>query len=630
MRSPPALATKLVVIGAAFLFMALASIGLTLWVTWQLEGGAAAINEAGRLRMQTWRLAMTLDAGDLPAAKLLADDFDRSLELLRVGDPSRPLFVAWEAPARAQFDTVSGRWRELRARWLPGGGDRARMLADAGAFVTEIDRLVSSVERQLSYWTAILNLVQLAMMALAIGSAVVLLYCGHLLVLDPLTRLKAGLRRVEEGDLSTRVEVASRDEFGDLSAGFNRMAGNLQAAYQNLEQKVRDKTGHLEIERARLAALYDVSAFLARAASLDELAKGFARRVREIAHADAAAVRWSDEANQHYLLMAGDCLPEAMSRDEHCLLTGSCHCGQPRATARARVIPIRAAEPAPFDNCARAGFETLVTVPVMLQGRILGEIDLFYRKEVTLTDDERGLLDALASHMASAMEGRRASALEREAAVADERGLLARELHDSIAQSLAFFKIQAQLLREALAAGDQVRAQATLGELDTGLRESTGDVRELLMHFRTRTNSEDIEPALRHTLKKFEHQTGLATHLAIEGHGLPLDADVQVQVLHVVQEALSNVRKHAGATQVWVEVQRTPHWRFEVRDDGRGFADAGEAFDETHVGLRIMKERARRIGADVEIDSVPGAGTCVSLILPQQDSAVRAAAAASA
>ncbi|MBL8376694.1 MAG: type IV pili methyl-accepting chemotaxis transducer N-terminal domain-containing protein [Burkholderiales bacterium] len=627
MRRPPALAAKLVAIGTTFLVLALASIGLTLWVTWQLEGGAAAINEAGRLRMQTWRLAMTLDAGELQVAARLADELDGSLELLRVGDPSRPLFVAWEAPARAQFDKVAERWRELRARWLPRGDERTRMAADAGAFVAEVDRLVLSIERQLSYWTAVLNLVQLAMMALAIGSAVVLLYLGHLFVLDPLARLKDGLKKVEEGDLSARVDVASRDEFGELSAGFNRMAGNLESAYQNLEQKVREKTASLEVERARLAALYDVSAFLAKAATLDELAKGFARRVREIAHADAAAVRWSDEANRHYLLMAGDCLPEAMAKDEHCLLTGSCHCGQPRATARARVIPIRTAEPAPFDHCARAGFETLVTVPVLLQGRVLGEIDLFYRKVVTLTDEERGLLDALSSHLASAMEGRRASALEREAAVADERGLLARELHDSIAQSLAFLKIQAQLLREALGAGDHARAQTSLVELDAGLRESTGDVRELLMHFRTRTNAEDIEPALQHTLKKFEHQTGLATHLAIEGHGLPLDADVQVQVLHVVQEALSNVRKHAGATAVWIEVQRAPQWRFEVRDDGRGFADAADGTDETHVGLRIMKERARRIGASVEIDSVPGAGTCVSLILPAQKTAASSAAA---
>ncbi|HET7864094.1 MAG TPA: ATP-binding protein, partial [Burkholderiaceae bacterium] len=180
----------------------------------------------------------------------------------------------------------------------------------------------------------------------------------------------------------------------------------------------------------------------------------------------------------------------------------------------------------------------------------------------------------------------------------------------------AFLKIQAGLLRQALRQQDAALVERTLGELDAGVHESLSDVRELLLHFRTRTNAEDIAPALQTTLRKFEHQTGLATHLAIEGEGLPLAADVQVQVLHVVQEALSNVRKHAQARQVWVDVQQAPQWRVEVRDDGLGFAGAGPVPDETHVGLRIMRERAQRIGATVQVDSVPGSGTCVVLTLP--------------
>jgi two-component system nitrate/nitrite sensor histidine kinase NarX len=99
---------------------------------------------------------------------------------------------------------------------------------------------------------------------------------------------------------------------------------------------------------------------------------------------------------------------------------------------------------------------------------------------------------------------------------------------------------------------------------------------------------------------------------------MPLPADVQVQVLHVVQEALSNVRKHAQAHEVWVEVQQTPRWRVEVRDDGYGFDPDGAGPDETHVGLRIMRERANNIGATVEVASVPGSGTCVVLKLPER------------
>ena len=157
-----------------------------------------------------------------------------------------------------------------------------------------------------------------------------------------------------------------------------------------------------------------------------------------------------------------------------------------------------------------------------------------------------------------------------------------------------------------------------MSELDAGIHESLADVRELLLHFRTRTNEEDVAAALRTTLRKFEHQTGLTTHLTIQGDGLPLPADVQVQVLHVVQEALSNVRKHAQAQEVWVEIEQSPQWRVEVRDDGCGF-EAHER-DETHVGLRIMNERARAIGASVELTTVVGSGTCVVLTLPARQS----------
>ena len=224
------------------------------------------------------------------------------------------------------------------------------------------------------------------------------------------------------------------------------------------------------------------------------------------------------------------------------------------------------------------------------------------------------------------MENLRLNALEMEAAVSQERTLLARELHDSIAQSLAFLKIQVQLMRDALAGGDQTQIARVLAEIDAGVRESYGDVRELLVHFRTRANAEDIEPALATTLRKFEHQSGLPARLQMQGHGLPLSPELQIQVLHIVQEALSNVRKHARASRVWVDVEQQPRWRFEVRDDGVGFAHEPGRLSETHVGLRIMRERAHRLGAALEVISTPGQGTTVVLQLPARAEADVAAA----
>ena len=617
MRSTASLSTKLIRIGAALLVLALASISLTLWVTRQLEGGAAAVNEAGRMRMQAWRLTSAVQAQRPPAElQTLVQQFDQSLSLLREGDASRPLFVPWDEDVRREFTAVERLWQTQRALWnTPLQPDDPVLLRSADEFVQAIDRLVLAIEHQLSDFTALLNLFQFAMMVLALAGAVVMLYTGYLYVISPLSQLRRGLEQIEGGQFNARIEVDTQDEFGLVASGFNRMAATLQSLYGSLEAKVQAKTQRIEAQRARLEALYEVSAFLAKANTIEELSKGFSQRVRAVMKADAVAVRWSDEANQRYLMLASDCFPQDMQAEERSLIAGACACGSLQPDARTRVIPIHSHEAAPMRHCARAGYQNLVSVPVRLQQRLIGEVDLFFRSDVQLSADETELLDALASHLASALEGLRAAALEREAAVGEERALLARELHDSIAQSLAFLKIQAQLLRNAVNRQQTDKVQSTLDELDAGLKESINDVRELLVHFRTRTNTGDIDSALQETLQKFQHQTGLPTRLHVDGEGLPLPADVQVQVLHVVQEALSNVRKHAGASHVSLDVHIGEQWRFVVRDNGTGF-DTAQQHGETHVGTKIMRERAERIGASVQIESQTGQGTTVTLTLP--------------
>lgn len=611
MRRPFTLTTRLLAIGGSFLAVALLSIALTLWITWSLEGGAAAVNEAGRLRMTMMRMVLAGQAEAPGGLAPLSARFDASLALLRQGDPARPLFVPWNQDTQVRFEGIREEWRQLRS-----SGQRAPTVEQADAFVARVDGFVDAIERQMARWTAALHLFQLAMMAVAIASAVAFMALSHWLVLAPVARLQQALARMRQGDLRTRLPVESQDEFGQVATGFNLMAHALQSSHQDLERKVAEKTSRLQERNERLAALYQVSAQVSEAGSLEALARGFVQRVREIARADAAAMRWSDEANERYMLLAGDGLPATMVQGEHCLRTGSCHCGQPEASARLRVIPILPGTPTGMPHCGDAGYQTLVLVPVRTQQRVLGEIDLFFRTATGIEPGMQEMLEAMASHLATAMEGLRATALEREAAVAQERSFIARELHDSIAQSLAFLKIQTQLLRDAVLRGDDGARDRSMGELDVGVRGCYADVRELLVHFRTRTSEEDIEGALRATLSKFGHQTGIAHALSMAGHGLPLAPDVQVQVLHMVQEALSNVRKHSGARRVDVRVQRAPHWRFEVEDDGCGFDPAAVPPDSLHVGLGIMSERAERIGARVQVGPGEGGGTRVCIELP--------------
>ena len=625
------LGAKLMLVGVPFLLLIVIATAATLWVSWQLDGGAAAVNEAGRMRMQSYRMALSIGTRELAPLPEQVHEFNQSLQTLRHGDPERPLFVPWDADTRLQFQRIESDWRNYRTAWIDNTPSDYRPLrGHTVAFAADIDAFVGGIENHIARWTATLHLLQLSMLGLIILAAVVLLYTGYLFVLEPVGQLKQAIEKIQAGDFQARVEHRSSDEFGTLADGFNGMAEHLQSMYRGLEAKVIEKTAQLQEKTERLESLYEVTALVANATSLQQLSQDFTRSVARIAHADGVALRWSDQDNQRYLMLAAHGLPAAMMQAEQCLHAGQCHCGVAKADTAFRVIPIHSMTDGQMQHCQNAGFETVVTIPVQLHDRLMGELDLFFNARMQPSEAERSLLEALSRHLASGMDNLRLNALEKEAAVSQERHLLARELHDSIAQSLAFLKIQVQLMRDALKSADPQALAKILEEIDVGVRESYSDVRELLLHFRTRTNTEDIEPALATTLQKFELQSGIRAKLNMQGQGMPLPPDLQIQVLHIVQEALSNVRKHAHASQVWLDVQQQPGWRFEVRDDGIGFDPVANPPDETHVGLRIMTERAQRIGAVLDVISTPGHGSSIVLSLPRPSLPPAAAIAAPA
>ncbi|MHB0990525.1 MAG: type IV pili methyl-accepting chemotaxis transducer N-terminal domain-containing protein [Burkholderiales bacterium] len=602
--------------------LSLLCVGGTLWVTSNLQGGAATVNEAGRLRMLTYRLALmdTTQHGSEDTHRAI-ERMQTSINHLRPVNSSGQLFTPWDATIRQHFFTVDTLWQSLQKRWLDPMQHHPVGKIDLDNFVNRIDAFVAAIVYRLNFWTSTLHLLQSGLAALVIVGAMLMFYTSYIFVLNPVGKLSRGVSALEEGDYSARVEVNSTDELGDLAQAFNRMADQLQTVHAGLEDRVRQKTADLQAEQQRLTALYEVSALVSKAQNLDELAQEFIAALRRLTSADAALLRWTDDTAGRYLLLAAEGMPQHITDDERCLMAGNCHCGQTNINAEPQTVQFREQEePTAFSKktCVNEGFSTLLKVPVTTQDRLLGEIDLLYRSRHTMDQAQRSLLEALAAHLAAAMESLRSAALERESVLAKERSLLARELHDSIAQALAFMKIQLQLLRSALKAGNIERMGSIVNELDTGVRESLADVRELLLHFRTRTQEQDIEPALRSTLQKFELQSGVPVHLQFDGFGQPLDSDIQVQVLHVLQEALSNIRKHAQARHVDATVSSMPQWRFEIRDDGCGFNMLRVGNDtRMHVGLQIMRERAATIGARLLIESHPGSGTCVTLELPE-------------
>lgn len=212
--------------------------------------------------------------------------------------------------------------------------------------------------------------------------------------------------------------------------------------------------------------------------------------------------------------------------------------------------------------------------------------------------------------------------LDKEMVISEQRNILAQELHDSIAQSLAFLNIQVQLLQEDFKHARHEDIEKGLLKIREGVQESYDDVRALLVHFRTRIVATDLVASITAALEKFEGQTGIKTTFQVSGNMPILQAEVVLQLMHIVQEALSNARKHAQANLISVELmgaeqsqEPSPEQcQLFIRDNGVGF-DLNQDRGDSHVGLRIMRERAHRVGAQLMIESVLTKGSCIHLIL---------------
>ena len=158
------LGAKLSLVATPFLLLAVCSIAVLVWMSLQLEGGAASVNEAGRMRMQAYRMMLSVSTGDAQALPQQVAEFERSLMLLLNGDPERPLFVPWDDLVRRRFATVDQDWVRFRDGFVGSKSPAASATsgADTAAFVSHIDGLVDGIEVQLTRWTSLMHLLQLA------------------------------------------------------------------------------------------------------------------------------------------------------------------------------------------------------------------------------------------------------------------------------------------------------------------------------------------------------------------------------------------------------------------------------------------------------------------------------------
>jgi two-component system nitrate/nitrite sensor histidine kinase NarX len=261
-------------------------------------------------------------------------------------------------------------------------------------------------------------------------------------------------------------------------------------------------------------------------------------------------------------------------------------------------------------------WKALLAVPLVWRGgEPLGVLVLGSNSAQAFAQRHQALLETLAGQAALLIQNARLMVQVEYQAVVDERTRLAREIHDGLAQTLAFLKIQASQMQNYLARGEMDRLASSLQANYRTLSDAYIDARQAIDNLR-RVPSTSLRDWIKQVAADFEQSTELAVDLSGFELSTEYPANHQAQLIRIIQEALSNVRKHADAHAVAIRGHQEGDDVFiEVRDDGRGFTPES-IHGNSHYGLVGMRERAESIGADFQITSQPGGGTVVSLRLP--------------
>ena len=256
-------------------------------------------------------------------------------------------------------------------------------------------------------------------------------------------------------------------------------------------------------------------------------------------------------------------------------------------------------------------FQAVLGLPLIAQDVIYGGLAFYYQQPQTFSDEEINLATIFADQAALAIQNARLRDNAEQMAVLDERNRLARELHDAVTQTLFSASLIADVLPR-IWERDSEMGRAKLSELRELTRGALAEMRTLLLELRPATLAEvSLAELLRQLTQAIGGRSRLPIELNIAGER-PLPPETQIALYRIAQEALNNISKHAGASQVTLTVDFLPQSvRLTIADNGRGFNP--DDISHTSLGLGIMQERAQRIGAALTIDSQIGAGTTVTV-----------------
>lgn len=577
---------------------------MSVLVAEQVQGSGSAINVAGSLRRLSHRMGSIVlsDAENRvfehTTLREAVVNFEATLqhEALTTMLDKQP-----DSPYAATYEEVQAMWKtglkpQLLEQMLTGPdlhpiASHNRLLLTIDEFVERINIMVAQLEADTEQRIRRLRITLWA--ALLLTTLVLLggIFAIHHRVVLPLKALLAAASRIAGGDFTARTPHLGRDELGRLGQTFNFMAEAVSRSHGELESRVREKTAELTRSNRSLALLYNAIARLHHAPTDPETYRSVLNEVDPLLNLVGSTI----------------CLRAKHDGPATLLATSLPTCGK-RGSETCNSCINR------LEHGTTVTTDRHIDLPLRDKDGLYGLMRLALPEGQPLEDWQAQLLSALTRHMGTALGLAQKAEQERLLALQEERSIIARELHDSIAQSLSYMKIQASLLQPVLSDPERrTDAEVILRDLREGISAAYRQLRELLATFRLKMEG-DFIALLAATVDEFVTRSGIAIELETRLADCRLTPNQEMHTLQIIREALSNVLRHAQATRAWVRVIHRGGGVVEamIEDDGIGI-DRGLQPGGHHYGLTIMRERACGLHGQIQISARETSGTQVLL-----------------
>lgn len=433
----------------------------------------------------------------------------------------------------------------------------------------------------------------------------------------PSNHVKQWTQMIRAGNFTAQFENKPAGDYTNIYQDLQFIGEMLQSLSSDAEQQVQRHTHYIAQKTQSLSILYEVANSINLSRDVNSLLSQFLFNMTELVDAQAAVAHIVNDEDEVELLTHINCNKELIAQHGERFLL---HHADKLKHENSGILNIELLQC--DEHIRKEYFNTqeiyILIVPLQYQQHLLGAYS-FYVLKNTLDDfeDFDELFTSIGRHLGAAIEKSHLDKETTSLSIMRERTHIANELHDSLAQTLTSIRFQVRVLDETLHQGNDEQTWAEMEKIEASINEAHTEIRELIGHFRSPTVLVSLIASVEQTIDRF-HQVNDEIHVFFQNEWPEVDfpAETEFHILRIIQESLTNIRKHSDADNVRIMMSMTAPRQYMVliEDDGVGFSKPQKSIHSgEHIGLSIMQDRAKRFGGELTVESEAGEGTRIIL-----------------